>query len=803
MSNNEFTINDLDLDNHSAGRFDVRQILNKIRSNWLLILISAIAGLLLAYIYLSVTPPIYRTAAKILVKEDDPRKPGASMTSSDVLQTIGIAPGVNNVANELEIVKSFTLMWHAVSDLGLYVVMVNKGKGIFSKEYYKSGSPYYIHPSITDQKKYATITDQSFDFLEKDGKITLTNSGTGRQYSGSLNAAINLPGISITFSRNPAIKKIEDEDAAIEFYKIEDVADSYLERINFEIPNKMVSVVDLVMESSQPEKSRDLLNQIIKIYTKNGVADRNAISDSTIAFIDSRLAGVTSDLKNLESAFQDFKQRNEIVDISAQAKAMLENAGDFSKSAAEQEVQLSVVNSLIQFMERTSVAPRLVPASLTVDNAALSPVIAEYNKLLLERQRSLLSMTEENPVVVNIDNQLSEIRGNLLKGLQNMKLSAQSGLSTIKRNSGTIDRTLRTIPAKEREFLEYSRQQSIKQELYLFLLQRKEEAALSKSSTISNVRVIDAARSTSFPVKPKRPVILAVGLFLGLMFPLMWLSVKSILSNSINNKKEIEHLTQVPIVGEIGHYKNKQAVDTGLIVTEKNARHPVVEQFRVMRSNLNYTLGSKGKVIMITSENPGEGKSFISLNLAATFAISGQKTVVIGMDLRKPKISSALGLNGKKGVTQFLVGEASVDEIIYPVAGFEQLYAIPHGAIPPNPAELLMLDNTKNLITELRNRFDHIIIDISPKMVTDAYIVSQYSDVTLFITRIGITDKHFIATLDKMQQGGALGKMNIVVNDINFDKKTGYYEYYGYKGSDAYAYIDNNKRKKKWYWPFT
>ncbi|MFT4095302.1 MAG: polysaccharide biosynthesis tyrosine autokinase [Niabella sp.] len=799
--NKNVSFDDIDWNDEEKEGFDVSQFINKIKANWLFILLAALTGLLFAYIYLYASSPRYITSAKVLIKEDDPLKSGSSKNGIDMLQTLGLSTGSSNVDNELEIIKSFTIMHQAVMELGLYVSLSKQENKLRSREYYGSNSPYIIHPAITDEKQYgqlATDTSAVHRFQVRNNRVLITNSETGQEYTSPLGGIVKLPGLDLQVSRNAAVEQWNQSDEAfITFVNPEKLTDNYLGVVNAEIPNKQVSVINMSLEGATPAKSGDLLNQIIKIYINNGVADRNAISDSTISFIDARLAGVTTDLKTLEVEIQKFKQKNEIVDISEQAKAMLENSGDFYKTATEQEVQVNVVTALIDFMQQTSRDPRLVPASLTVDNASLSPVIEQYNKLLLERQRSLLSMTEDNPVVTNIDQQLSELRNNLLSGLKNIRNAAQSGLNTVQRKNGAIDAQLKSVPAKEREFLEYSRQQAIKQELYLFLLQKREEAALSKSSTLSNARIIDVPRTDPVPVKPKRKMIMALGLLFGLAFPFAWMWIRELLNNRIQRKKDIEHLTKVPIVGEIGHFKDEHGSE--FIVSEQNGRHPVVEQFRILRSNLNYSLVNAGKVILVTSSNPGEGKTFVSLNLAATFALSGKKTIIVGLDLRKPKLNKVLKMERRKGLTHYLVGQATLEEIIHPIAGVTDLYTIVNGTIPPNPAELLMSEKTKELIKTLQQQYDYVIIDTAPVIVTDAAILSNYTSLTLYISRVGITYKESVAGLDKLQQNGRLGKLNLVVNDIDFEKEKGYYSYYGYNTPYSYGYYEEKEPKKSWH----
>ncbi len=772
---------------------DLRKLLSRIRINWHWSVLFAFLALALAVTWLYFTAPTYETRSMILIKEEQSKSGNGGLFKGnmELLQGLGIVSGVSNVDNELEILKSYSLMNQVVQDLALNLRFYTEGKPLTTDELYGSTLPFRLTQQITDISRYNSLNGKAFKVtLHKTGGFLMEDVEGGKKYPGKLGVPLELPGIHLLLENNPLVTKW-NKPLTLKIFNLDGTTIAYSRRFDAEIPTKQVSIVNLKIKDNIPERGQQVLSQMVRFFIANSIADRNTVSDSTIAFINSRLASATDDLSQVESRIQNFKQSNNIVDIPTQAQALITNAGAMSKSEADKEVQLSMVNSLITFMQQTGNNPKLVPAALMVDNAVLNPVIDKYNTLLLERERNLMSVTEDNPIIRNIDQQLTGLRANMMSGLHSMQVSTQSGLNSLRRSSGGISSNIGAVPAKEKQFLEFSRQQSIKQELYVFLLQKREEAGLAKSSNMPNARVIDGARTDPGPVSPKAKLILVGSLLLGLLTPLFWSWLKEMVNNRINMKEDIEKRTKAPIIGEISHAKS---IKYGTLKVTLKSRDAVSEQFRILRSNLNYVLtGAKDKVILVTSSIPGEGKTFVSLNLAATLALGNKKVVVLGMDLRKPKLSKLLGLSDAKGISNYLIGSCSLEDIIFHVEDHENLFAIPSGPVPPNPSEILMLPQMQDLIEELRYRFDYIIIDTAPIVVTDATILSKHADVTLFITRPMLTYKDSIKNIDQLFRTGRLPRINVIVNDINVRKSP----YYGYGNYYYYGYYESGTREKR------
>lgn len=769
---------------------DIRKIFTRALSLWPWMLLCAIltGGLSVAYLYFSV--PAYKVEASILIKDQD-NKLGGSKDMS-MLQSIGLLGGTSNVDNELQIIQSYTLMNRVVKDMQLNVT-------------------YFAHEGLKDIQYYGDKRPFNALFLAfnedlmKPGpaQYELTMNGAAgftiedkdkHSWKGRWGDTLQLPAGKAVFSKTPGTGAEGKQAYSFTVSNTDQVTASCSKALTAEIPNKQVSTINMSFESSIPAKGEDILNKLIEVYMQANVDDNNRIADSTSAFIDVRLLTIGEELSSIEKNIQLFMQRNELANITEQSKALIDNTSEYAKSLAQQEVQLSVIEALQSHLNANINNLRIVPASMMVQDASLSNIIDKYNTLLLQRERMLLSSTEDNPMVKSLDGQLMNLRGDLVANLSSLKSSMQVAVDELRRKSGTLESKIRQVPAKEREFLDYSRQQSIKQELYLFLLQKREEAAISKSSTIANARVIDAAKSENRPFKPKKMLILAGSLLVGLLIPFGLVYLKEMLNTKISTRQDIEKGTQATILGEIGH--NDVG---GAIVVTKTSRSPIAEQFRMLRTNLQYLLaGADNKVIMLTSSMPGEGKSFVSTNLAVVMALSGKKVALLELDLRKPRISQSLGVQAGQGFSNYAIGQTEIEDILFQSEDYPGLYIMPSGPIPPNPAELLLLDRTKTMFTYLRAHFDYVIVDTTPNLVTDAQLLSQHADATLYLVRVGVTHKDQLKLPETIYRDKKMPRLSIVVNDVNYKKYAGYYGASGYGYGYGY-YGEEADQPRKWW----
>jgi capsular exopolysaccharide synthesis family protein len=766
---------------------DLRNIINKSLAIWPWMLLGAVVMGILSLTYLYFATPSYKVNAKILIKDDDKKGPGGSMPDKSMLQSIGLLTGASNVDNELEIINSYSLMNNVVTDLQLNVTTYTSRK-FKTVELYDKENPFIVRfLSFNDSALAFGGLSYKFSTGDHDQSITINSvDEKEKQYIEKFGDTLILPAGKMTLNANPEFKGRRGGDYKIVVNDITTITLKTQKELNATIPNKQVSTIAITLPVTIPSKGEKIINTLIKEYMQANVDDNNRIADSTMSFIDGRLLVVGDQLTDIEKQIQGFKQQNNLADLTEQSKALIDNTSAYAQKQAEQEVILNVIESLERYLKENENNPRVVPASLLVQDPTLTAVITQYNGLLMQRSRLLLATTETNPMVQNLDGQISDLKSDLVHAMSSVKRSTQVALNTVKGGAGRLEAQIKQVPAKERVFLDYSRQQQIRQELYLFLLQKREETAISRSSTMANARIIDAAKADEKPFEPKKAIIFLIALVLGVIIPFGIIYLRDLFNTKIKTKEDIERETKVAILGEIGHND-----DGNFITVTQKSRSLVAEQFRALRANLQFLFTNKDeKVIMMTSSMSGEGKSFIATNLAMVFALANKKVVLLELDLRKPKIMSSLDLKFDKGFSQYAIGAATLDQIIYPSGVHENLFIIPAGPIPPNPSELILHERTAAMFAALKEQFDYIIVDTTPNLVSDAQLLSVHADATLYVARLEYTRKEQLHIPDRLSKQGKLPKLNLVINDIKPKRNgSGYYGYgYGGYGYGGYGY---------------
>ncbi|MFT4061223.1 MAG: polysaccharide biosynthesis tyrosine autokinase [Edaphocola sp.] len=763
---------------------NVASIINKVVGLWPWMLVCGLLAGCLGYAYLYFVTPEYKINAKILIKDDD--KKGTGGSDVGMLKNMGLLGGASNVDNELEIFNSYTLMKNTVEELGLNVMLFTRS-GFKEAEVYGVEQPLDVVFMSYDKTAFAQKPDNEYELgMGKEG-VVLTSKLTKKQLRGAYGQPIKLPVGEAVFAKNPNFVGKLAAPYTLKVYLPESVTMNYMASLQASIPNKQVSTISLTLSNSIPARGEAVLNTLMRLYMKANVDDNNRIADSTMAFIDTRLAVVSDQLGNIEKQIQGFKQRNEVADLGAQAKMLIDNTGDYAKQIAQQQVQLQVIESLESYMLENSNNPRVLPASLVLQDPTLTELMAQYNKMLLTRSRLLFGSTESNPIVQNMDAQLRDLRADMLRAIASVKREARAAMASLRSSAGNLEAQVRAVPEKERIALDYGRQQQIRQELYLFLLQKREETAISRSSMVANARIIDAARSERVPFKPKRGMVLAMSVLVGLALPFAFVSLRNAINTRIGTKHETETLSAMPIIGEIGHSDKGHP-----LAVSAGGREIIDEQFRVLRTNLQFLLrASPGsdKVVLLTSSMGGEGKSFIAINLATVLSLGGKKVILLEMDLRKPRLVSGLGLLLNKGFSQYAIGQEELSSVIFPSGVNDNLFILPAGTIPPNPTELLLLERTRKMFAQLKEEYDYIVVDTAPNLVTDAQILGQQADVTLYVVRLNVTRKEQLRLPGQLYKEGKLPKLSLVVNDIKQKKYGG--GYYGYGHKYGYGeYID-------------
>lgn len=762
---------------------NVEKLLSKVWAYWPVFAVCILLACCIAYVYLRYVTPKYMCYAKVLIKDEE--KGGVG--EGQLLQELGLQSNPANVENEIEIFKSRTLMKKVVGEHHFNIHYYAPGR-VKTSEYYYRDLPFRFYPLFDNNNLTAGF---KYEFEIKN-ENTFVIADKKQKWSGTWGDTIQLPigPVVVTNRRQLANPAYDLDKCTIDIKPTEYQAIKMLKALTVKPVNK-ASIVDVGFSDILPQRGEDILNELIDEYLKASIDDRNKTLDATVEFIDERLIGVTSELTDIEGHIEQFKSTNKLTDLTAQSQMLLDNTSEYSKQLTEKEVKLRILESLEQYLSDNKNKDRIVPSSLLVEGDAALNAMKSYNELQLKRYSLLLTSTEDNPFVINLDRQLENIREDLVRSLASMKQGTEVSIAELKSRAGFLESEIRKVPQNERVYLEFSRQQAIKQELYLFLLKEREENAISKSSTVANARIVDPAKSDSGPYSPSGSRVYLAAIALGLILPGIWVFAKELLNVKVTGKDDVKRLTTMSIIGEIGYS------DTGEeVVVHKESRTVVAEQFRALRTNMQFLLADKSdKVVLLTSSMSGEGKSFVALNLAVTLALSGDKVVLLELDLRKPKISSALGLNTTEGFTKYVIGRASVADIIQPSGVVDTLSVVSCGSVAPNPSELLLSPRVQQLFDELKRDYDYIVVDSAPVgLVTDAQLLSRHADTILYVARMDYTFKEQLRNAEELHRTGKIKKMNLVLNDVK--SRAGVYGYgYGY-GAYGDDYFENGERKK-------
>ena len=732
---------------------------------WLVISVSIM--MILAYIKLHYSIPIYNIAGKLLVSGR-----GAS-AGGEKFDDIFMMQGSTKINDEIEILKSRSIAGRVIKDLGLQTSIVNKGK-IRNSIVHPLEAPFFIdiiqlNDSLNGFSMMITVEENAY----------LLNEETKQYLYGEV-IAIGSAKLRI-LKNNRDLRVFGSNQFIIGYQALEPMAAGLSAAINVAPVNDLTNVLGISYNTENIRVGVDIVNKFMYEYQQNSLEDKRQIAANALAFITQQLDTVKLGLSGVEGNLQRFQEVNRIVNTEQQASLYLAQLNSNDERLAEQAVKLRVINLLINILSDKSDPYKIVPSMLGTDEPILLQQITEYNKLQLERETALKSMPSGNPLILNMETAIEKLRGDMIINLRNVRQTYQLTYDDVRNKIRAADERIGSLPAKEKQMLEVKRQQNILQELYSYLLQKKLETAIGSASTISNIKVIEPAMAGGL-VSPNRSSLYLMALVIGLGIPAGIVALKEVLNDKVNSKADIQHNTDAPILGEIGHAENSST----LVVT-KNNRKFMAEQFRIVRSNLQYILPKVEKpVILVTSSFSGEGKSFISTNLGAVIALSGKRTVILEFDIRKPKIMKGLGMNERKGITNYLVGNVNLQDIIYLVPEVDNLYVIPCGPVPPNPAELLLNEKVGDLFNRLRSQFDTVIIDTAPVgLVSDGITLGQHADASIFIVRHHFTLKKQIQLIQDNYRQGKLPHLSIIINDIVV--KGGYGGYYGY-GGYGYGY---------------
>jgi tyrosine-protein kinase Etk/Wzc len=761
-----------------------REQLNKYLVHWRWFLLSIIIGLVLSFLYMRYTTPSYEATTTILVKDE---KKGGMLSELSAFSDLGLGGSMkSNVDNEIEILKSRTLVESTIEKLNLNISLFVEGKVVDRDVYAQSPiKAYFTNKSIlfneTKRVLNCKLLNVNTFVLEDEVKdeetdMFILSSKKEFKYGEKIPTKIGTLIIEKTdfYGKNHTGRF---ESIRIVINPLDELAESFRQKLKVESISKTSSVVSVSISDPVSKKAETFLDNMIQIYNENAAEDKNFISENTSKFIASRLALIAQELDGVEQDVESFKKSNKLTDIESEAKLFIEGSTEYDKKGVETEIQMNVVSSLLDFM-RKSTNSDLLPTNMISDNGDAGGLISSYNQLVLDRNRILKSATTENPSVIKLDQQISSLKDNVATSLRRMQSNLQIQNRDIKNQEGIINSKIGKIPVQERQFRVIARQQKVKEELYLYLLQKREETAISLSATEPNARVIDAGKADKIPVSPKKRIIYLAGLLLGLLIPFGVIYADDLLDTKIKSKLDLEGKTQIPFIGDV------PTSDDIAELIKSESRTSSAEAIRIVRTNLEFMLNKVpdgiAKTVFVTSTFPSEGKTFISVNLAATFALSGRRVLLIGMDIRNPKFGEYIDVPSL-GLTNYLSSnDKSVQDFIIKHEGYENFYILPSGIIPPNPAELLMGKKVDQLFEELKKQYDYIIVDTAPvSLVTDTLLVAKNADTFVYVMRANVLEKRMLSIANTFYREKKLPNMCIVLNDTDSTKGYGYGYGYG------------------------
>ena len=718
----------------------------------------------------------------------------------------GMISSSQNIDNEIEVLRSKTIVKEVVEDLGLYISYADKDE-FPSRNLYKT-SPVQV-----------SLTPQEADLLEKPMIVEMALQPQG---SLDVNVKIGDDEYQKHFEKLPAVfptnkgtlaffqtldsilpsKKSSEEIVGVErtvrnitavINKPLAVAKGYCGSMTIEPTSKTTSVAVISLKNSNVQRGKDFINKLLEMYNINTNNDKNEVAQKTAEFINERISIISKELGSTEKDLESFKRGAGITDLTSDAQIALTGSAEYEKKRVENQTQINLLQDLQKYMRNEGY--EVLPSNIGLQDVNLAAAINRYNDVLVERKRLLRTSTENNPTIINLDTSIDAMKENVQVSLDRVLRGLYITKADLDREANRYSRRISEAPGQEREFVSIARQQEIKAGLYLMLLQKREENAITLAATANNAKIIDDAIADDAPVSPKGKMIYLVALVLGVGIPVGVIYLLELTKFKIEGRSDVEKLTSVPIVGDIPLTDEKQ----GAIAVFENQNNLMSETFRNIRTNLQFMLENDKKVILVTSTVSGEGKSFISANLAISLSLLGKKVIIVGLDIRKPGLNKVFNIPRKEvGITQYLANpEKNLMDLVQLSDVSKNLYILPGGTVPPNPTELLARDGLDKAIETLKKNFDYVILDTAPVgMVTDTLLIGRVADLSVYVCRADYTHKNEYTLINELAEKDKLPNLCTVINGLDLKRrKYGYYygygkygKYYGYGKRYGYGY---------------
>ena len=782
--------------NGDEQSIDIKQLIYICLNHWYLFVICVIVALAIGFVINRYTKNVYQTSGTVLIKSDQSFDPTALMTNLNT--------GKSNVENEMAILRSYSLVERTIKKMNLEVTYLEKGR-INTFELYKA-APFDVDFDRSVPQTVGLVYEVS---IQKDGKIILHGTSDNLikydyilgQMVESTPTKIDITSeckqgewldngynrIRIVFNDK---YKAEIDNSRKMYFRLNSYSSLVREMMRYSVntTSKQSSVVAIVMSGNNPRKIVEFTNTLMNEYVMRGLEQKNQVSDNTILFIDSELTGIEESLATAASELKEFRTQNDLMNLDQQSSQIYSKIQALEREKAEMTVNVKIYMRLQDYIKEQIDDPEnlAAPSTMGITDPLLNRLVTELVTLSQTKATQLLTQTEQHPQIVKLDEQIVTTKRTLLETINNLVSNAELSLEEINKRIGKAMSESKVLPEKQQQLINYQRNFNFNDDTYKYLMQRRAEAQILKASNTPDNEVLDEARiERTTRISPRTSMNYLIALILGLLIPALYLFLKDFFNVTISDRKDVEKLTSFPIIGQVAQTSSKDP-----LVVVNSPKSPIAESFRSIRTNVEFiTQGKSQSTILVTGDMQSIGKTFNAINVASIYALYGKKTVLLGFDLRKPKLFKEFGLNNNIGLSSFLSNKEPFDSIIQSTTAIPSLDVITSGPIPPNPAELIASEKCDELFKLLRERYEYIIIDTPPVgLVTDAFLLMRHSDVNLFIVRQGVTNKNIFGTIIKDMEARNL-KMSIVINGIQTSKGYGYsYGKYRYGYGYAYGY---------------
>ncbi|MDG3581744.1 GumC family protein [Galbibacter pacificus] len=768
----------------TPSKVNIKEFIKPYLKKWYWFVFSLLVCVAIAFAVLRYSKPIYGAEATILIADETKLSPEAS-----VLEGLSETPfSSTKVEGEIQVLKSRELMQTVVEDLKLNLQIFAQGR-ISDVEIYQN-QPFTLNflakDSVINKSSLrftiTIISETSFNYAinDRQPKTYLF----GENVPTSLGSLIVIPNLQY-------FKKYTGEPLKVVIKPVSSVREHYKNKLSVSSISKGSNIVSIYLTDPVQDKAKDIVNKLTEVYNQSSIEEKNQVAKATSEFIDERINLIATDLSEVDLTKERFKVGNKLTDITSEAGIFLESGAQNEQNLIQLGTELNTVNYMSDYIGSQE-NNELLPTNIGLSDPNISSITTKYNELVLERQRLLKTSGENNPIVVQLDQQLNGLRSSMQQSLNNLKSTINIQTSNLRAQEDLINSRISSVPGQERKNRDIQRQQNIKETIYLYLLQKREESAISMAATSPSAKVIEPAYSSYRPISSGTKIYFA-SLFLGLLLPFGFIYFKELLDTKIHKKEDItETLPNMSVLVQLPHIEHKKE-----LTIQVNDRSVLAESFRILRTNIDYLFNKKdsgkGEVIYVTSTIPGEGKSFVSYNLATVYAYSNKNVLLIGADIRKPSLTNFITNSSQIGLSEYLHGDAEIDDIIKPVLSFNSLDVIQSGKIPPNPAELLMDNRLDTLFKTVKDKYDVILVDTAPTLpVTDTVLISKYADRTIYVTRANYTEKSLLSFVKELYIDKKLKNISLIINDVKAANL-------GYGAKMGYGYIQKDNKKKKWF----